>query len=151
MKKTATILFVTVILAAGFVTPAYADHHRHGHGGDRGWATAGKVLTGVAGVALLADLIASPVCYREYHPRTVYVERSCPPPARWIEGHYVQYEDRVWIPGENRRIWVEPAYTWESHHGRNIRVYHEGYYRFEEMPGHYEMRMREQWVDGHWE
>ena len=151
MKKTASILIIAVMLTAGFATPAYSDHHRHGHRSDRGWATVGKALTGMAGVALLADLIASPVCYREYQPRPLYVERPCPPPARWVEGHYVQYEERIWIPGENRKIWIEPIYTWERHHGRNIRVYHEGYYRYEEMPGRYDICVKERWVEGHWE
>ena len=145
-----------IIFMAGIVVvPSYA--------GDREWATAGKILTGMAGVALLADAFASPEEYYPVHNRHHYRPRYCPPPvvvvresycpsrSRWVEGHYVQYEERVWVPGETRKIWVPPAYTWERHHGRRIQVYHEGYYRFEEMPGHYEVCLKERWVDGHWE
>ena len=167
MKKTIHILIMTALMTAGFSTSSYA-----GHRSDRGWATAGKVLTGIAGVALLADAIASPVDYypghhgyshhdRHYY-RPAYVPEYCPPPVvvvreeypprgRWIEGHYVQYEERVWIPGETRKIWVPPTYTWERHHGRNIKVYYEGYYRYEEMPGRYDVCVKERWVEGHWE
>lgn len=158
MKKTISIIAMTALLAAGFLTSSYA--------GDREWARAGKVLTGIAGVALLADAIASPVDYypghygyrhydRHYRPYcpapVVVVREEYPPCGRWIEGHYVQYEERVWIPGETRKIWIPSIYTWERHHGRNIRVYHEGYYRYEEMPGRYDVCVKERWVEGHWE
>ena len=147
MKKTIHILIMTALLTTGFSTSSYA-----GHRSDRGWATAGKVLTGVAGVALLADLIASPVLAEPCRPARVVVREEYPARCEhWVEGHYIQYEDRVWIPGETRRIWIPPTYTWERHHGRSIQVYHEGYYRYEEMPGRYEVCVRERWVEGHWE
>lgn len=160
MKKKINIMAITVFLAAGFSTSSYA--------GDRDWARAGKVLTGIAGVALLADAIVSPVDFypghqgyrhykRHYRPHyypppvVVIREEYRPFGSRWVEGHYVQYEERIWIPGETRKIWIEPIYTWERHRGRTIRVYHEGYYRYEKMPGRYDICLKERWVEGHWE
>lgn len=77
-----------MILAATLLAIAGANLQT-AHAGDREWATAGKILTGVVAGAVLASAVnAQPVTYSasyySYHP-PVYVQPApvysyCPPP-----------------------------------------------------------------------
>ena len=71
MKK---IIGVALVLAVvfGAANASFA--------GDREWATAGKILTGVVGLSILADAASRP-CYQSYDyapcpPRPVYQETT---------------------------------------------------------------------------
>ncbi|HJX14443.1 MAG TPA: hypothetical protein VJ386_01840, partial [Candidatus Deferrimicrobiaceae bacterium] len=60
MKKLIAIAATAAFLAAVAPSPALA--------GDRGWATAGKILTGIIGVTILGNAIANSQPY----PAPVY-------------------------------------------------------------------------------
>lgn len=81
-------------------------------------------------------------------------ERSeCRPAYRvWVPGHYESREERVWVPGECRRVWVEPIFEWRrDYRGCRQRVLvRAGYWRSIEEPGHYETRRFQVWVEGYW-
>lgn len=81
-------------------------------------------------------------------------ERSeCRPVYRvWVPGHYEMREERVWVPGACRRVWVEPVYSWRSdYRGCRRRVLvREGYWESVQEPGHYETRRFRVWVEGCW-
>ena len=69
-------------------------------------------------------------------------------PRGYRGGHYETRYERVWIPGELRRIWVPPVYEWRYDScGRRIRVIcQEGFYRTERAPGRYHTEARRVWV-----
>lgn len=108
------------------------------HAGDKEWATAGKILTGIAALSFLSAASENhhddnysyrrqrPYRHRRsYRRRRVYqaepvynettVYRYQAPRQRvinkqWVPGHYVTENLRVWVPGEKIRTWVEPRY-----------------------------------------
>jgi hypothetical protein len=153
MKRTILTLLITSFL---FSTSSKAFAR------DKDWAAAGKVLTGIIGLGILADALDSTPHHYE-HPYNRYAVRpyycpppvvSCPPPCvnnRWIPGHYEIVEQQVFIPGETRRLWVDPQYVREWHNGCPVYIQvKNGHYRCETTPGHYETRSVQQWVDGYW-
>jgi hypothetical protein len=144
MKKIGTTIVAAVLLVAVAAAPAVA--------GDRGWATAGKILTGVIGLNILANTIANPYAYP--YPAPVYAppprEYYYPPERVWVPGHYETRLDRKWVAGH-----------WEIERagrdgGRDYDDYDDDGYRRRRagrvwVPGHYrdvEVRM---WIPGHWE
>ena len=137
MRKTILTLVLTGLVIAGN-QGAYAR--------DKDWATAGKILTGIIGLGILADAVAEPS--RPVYSQTTYYSSSstnCQP-----QGHYESYNEQVWIPGETRKYWVDPVYETRCHHGRRIYVLvREGYYQYETLPGHYEVRTATRWVNGY--
>ena len=108
------------------------------HAGDKEWATAGKILTGIAALSILSAAAedhhdnhynysrsrpyrdnssynrrrvyqAEPV----YHDTRVYRHEAPRRRARnkhWVPGHYVTENVRVWVPGQKIKTWVEPRY-----------------------------------------
>src|SRR4030067_2412512 len=91
MKKTLAILVATGLLASTMVTPASA--------GDRGWPAAGKILTGIIGLNILAHAIANSYPY----PAPVYgppPRAYYPPEQVWVPGHYETRIQRQLIPGQ---------------------------------------------------
>ena len=121
MKKWVAIAVAAAFLAAA-PFPASA--------GDKEWATAGKILTGMIGVTILGNAIAGAY----YYPAPVYAPppRVYYPPAEvWVPGHweignggrghdggrgeryggYGKHRDRrIWVPGHYRdvevRVWI---------------------------------------------
>ncbi|MCC6406862.1 MAG: hypothetical protein IT453_06835 [Planctomycetes bacterium] len=78
---------------------------------------------------------------------------ECRPSYRvWVPGHYETREERVWVAGECRRVWVEPVYGWRTdYRGCRSRVQlRAGYWETIEEPGHYETRRVQVWVEGYW-
>lgn len=83
-------------------------------------------------------------------------QETCPPIDTRVprdfrgnrRGHYETRYERVWVPGEIRRVWVPPVYEWRYDScGRRIRVVCQaGYYRNERCPGRYEQRAVRVWV-----
>lgn len=141
MKKIVAMIVAAGLLGAMAAAPAVA--------GDRGWATAGKILTGVIGLHILGNALANPYPYHAPAyappPRVYY-----PPEQVWVPGRYETRFDRQWVPGH----WeIERA---GRHHDRDDDDYDDddGYRRETRrvwIPGHYrdvEVRM---WVPGHWE
>lgn len=101
-----TILKAVAVIAAVALGTAAAP--TKSYAGDREWATAGKVLTGIAAVGLIASLASQPAHCAPPPPR-------CEPPRQWIPGHYEIQRDRVCIPPHWETI-VEPAqYEWVRH------------------------------------
>ena len=138
MKK-----LIAIIVAAGIIasmTPAPAS------AGDRGWATAGKILTGIIGLNILGHAISHSYPY----PAPVYgppPHAYYPPEQVWVPGHYEPRLRRQWVPGH-----------WEiERFGRHDRG--EGYddddYRYETrrvwIPGRYRDIEVDVWIPGHWE
>src|SRR3990170_2856206 len=96
MKKTLAILVATGLLASTMVTPASA--------GDRGWATTGKILTGIIGLNILGHALAAPYYGYPYYayppPAYAYPPRTYYPREQvWVPGHYETRIQRRWIPG----------------------------------------------------
>jgi hypothetical protein len=142
MKKRIAIIAAAAFLAALVSSPALA--------GDRGWATAGKILTGIIGVTILGNAIANSYPY----PAPVYAPapRVYYPPAEvWVPGYYESRIERRWVPGHWEiesagRPYGDDDYGDRYGNGygrdRGRRVWVPGYYR------DVEVRV---WVPDHWE
>ncbi len=63
-------------------------------------------------------------------------------------GHYETRNQRVWVPGFSRQVWVPPSYAWhyDSCGNRHQVLVHAGHYRTERTPGRYETRREQVWV-----
>ncbi len=146
MKKILAIIVAVGLLAGVAAAPASA--------GDHGWATTGKILTGIIGLnilghALSAPYYADPYYYYAYPPPAyAYPPRTYYPREQvWIPGHYEARIQRRWIPGH-----------WEiEHYGRHYDEddYNDDDYRHEArrvwIPGHYRDVEVRVWIPGHWE
>jgi opacity protein-like surface antigen len=136
MKK-ALFAIVTAILAASLAAaPAVA--------GDRGWAVAGKVLTGIIGLNILGHAIANshPYPYPVYAPppRDYY-----PPEQVWVPGHYETRLERRWVSGH----WeIERGERYAGDDEDGGRGYRPKRYW---VPGHYREVEVRLWIPGHWE
>lgn len=143
MKKIMAIMLAAAMMATAVPRAAMA-------GGGHGWATAGKIMTGIIGLHILGNVIANA------HPAPVYVpearyyepEPRVYAPARervWIEGHYESRLERQWVPGhwEFKRGDRDFDDGWgEEDGGRGHRVW---------ITGHYRTVERQVWIPGHWE
>lgn len=139
MKKILAIPAAAFLLFATAAAPV--------HAGDREWATAGKILTGILGVTILGNAIANSYAY----PAPVYApppRAYYPPEVVWVPGHYETRFERTWVPGR----WVIERF------GRHGRDYDDDYGHDHErrarrvwVPGHYERVEVTVWVPGHWE
>lgn len=134
MKKLVAIIAAAGLLAA--LVPAGA------HAGDREWATAGKILTGVIGLTILGNALANPYPAPVYAPapRVYYA----PPEQVWVPGHYETRYERRWVPGHweyTRREYSDDDDDYDDH-GPARRVW---------IPGHYEKVEVRVWIPGHWE
>lgn len=140
MKKILAIPVAAVLLATMTAAPV--------HAGDRGWATAGKILTGVLGVTILGNALANAHAYPAPAyappPRAYY-----PPEVVWVPGHYEVRYERRWVPG----YWEVERFARRGHgddddffdgdHGRRgRRVW---------VPGYHERVEMAVWIPGHWE
>lgn len=147
MKKVLAIFIVAVVLTAAAV-PAFA--------GDHGWATAGKVLTGIVGLNILGHALAAPYDYPYYDPYYSYPPPAYAYPPRgyypdgpvWVPGHYEVRLQRQWVPGH----W---GYEGRRSRGDDYDYDDEGNYRYESrrvwIPGHYRDVEVKVWIPGHWE
>lgn len=136
MKRIVAVIATVALVAA--LAPAGAA------AGDREWATAGKILTGIIGVSILGHALANSYPY----PAAVYapaprVYYEPPREQVWVPGHYETRLERRWIPGH-----------WEvRRHGRDD--YYDDDDRYETrrvwIPGHHETSEVRVWVPGHWE
>ncbi len=139
MKRLVAITVAAACLAAA-PFPALA--------GDREWATAGKILTGIIGVTILGNAIAS----AHYHPVPVYAPPPrvyYPPEEVWVPGHYEARIERRWVPGHWEIERRGPGYGDDydrrykgngKHRARRIWV-----------PGHYREVEVTVWIPGRWE
>lgn len=124
MKKILAIPVAAVLLVAMAAAPV--------HAGDRGWATAGKILTGILGVTILGNAIAHSHAY----PAPVYAPPPrvyYPPEVVWVPGRYETHYERRWVPG----YWEIERF---GRHSRRMWV-----------PGYYERVAVTVWIPGHWE
>lgn len=127
------------------------DERRHD---DRGWATVGKVLTGVAAFGLLAGIIHDAehrVAVRIDHGAPVPPPPPvCEPPRRWIPGHYECRPERVCIPGYWDTV-TEPAqYGWVRYgcHSEYVMI-RPACTRNVWVPERYETREARVWMPAH--
>ncbi len=148
MMKKALILLSVVVIAAAPLRSSLA--------GDREWATAGKVIAGLAALAIIGDLIADehPVCVPA--PPRYRAIRVHAPQQVWVEGRYVEVVRRVWVPPSVDRIWVPPVRRqvwvatpcggyWQD------TIVRRGFYRTVRRPGHFVDQRETRWVPGQWE
>jgi len=142
MKKLVAIAAAAAFLAALAPSPALA--------GDRGWATAGKILTGIIGVTILGNAIANSHSY----PATVYAPAPrgyYPPEDVWVPGRYESRIERRWVPGHWEIEGAGRRYGDDDYGDR----YDDGYGRDRGrriwVPGHYRDIEVRVWIPGHWE
>lgn len=152
MKKIAIIACVILGISQFYVSDVYA--------GQKEWARAGKVLTGIIGLNILSNAIHDSTQMRyehAYSSRRYHNgynnknERHCKRQREWVAGYYQTVREDIWVPTETRKIWVESRYKIKCHHGRkeHIKV-RDGYYRYKTIPGHYETVEKKIWVEGWW-
>jgi hypothetical protein len=143
MKKIMAVILAAAMLATTVPKPATA--------GDRGWATAGKIMTGILGLQILGNIIENSQPARVYVPETRYYAPEpryyAPPRDRvWIEGHYESRIERQWVPGH-----------WEMARGgrdADDEFGDDGGGRERGrawVAGHYLTVERQVWMPGHWE
>ncbi len=146
MRKALILLSATVIA----VVPL-----RNSNAGDREWATAGKVMAGLATLAIIGDLVAdqSPVYVTAPPPRRVI--RVYTPTRVWVEGRHVEIVRKRWVTGHFERTWAPPARQriwvatprggyWQD------TIVRPAFGRRVWRPGYYVRRRETQWVPGHW-
>lgn len=84
----------------------------------------------------------------------VHNRRSvCPPPRpTWTPGRWEWCEERIWEPGRNERVWIEPVYTWHVDPcGRRVRVcVREGYWVDRPCEGRWVTKRVRKWIPGCW-
>jgi len=148
MMKKAFILLSAIAFAAVPLRSSVA--------GDKEWATAGKVMVGLAALAVISDLVADqhPVCVPAPQPRRVI--RVHAPRRVWVEGRHVQVVRKVWVPGYFERVWVPPvrervwvATSFNGHWQET--VVRPGFHRKVWRPGHYTHSRETRWIPGHWQ
>ncbi len=78
--------------------------------------------------------------------------RRCAPKRVWVPGCYTTVAKRVFVPGEKRKVWIEPVYeTRYDDCGRPVRVLVcEGYWKVHTTPGRYVTKRVKVWKPGHW-
>jgi len=142
MKKLIAIAAMAAFLAALAPSPALA--------GDRGWATAGKILTGIIGVTILGNAIANSQPY----PAPVYAPAPrvyYPPEEVWVPGRYEGRIERRWVPGHWEIEGAGRSYGDDDYGDR----YDDGYRRDRGrriwVPGYYRDVEVRVWIPGHWE
>lgn len=137
MKRIVAIIAAATLLAA--MAPAAAE------AGQGGWATTGKILTGIIGLSILGNALAYPYPAPVYAPPPrVYYE---PPEQVWVPGHYRTRLERRWVPGHwesNRGGYDDDDDDYGPRGGRG------GGHRAW-VPGHYETSEIQVWIPGHWE
>ena len=162
------LLMVMVLSASVLLVPLTSAK-----AGNQEWAVAGKILTGLVGLAVLHRAAhawerpaPAPVCVAPapvyVAPAPVYVAPAPPtvvytaPPARtWVEGHYVYRERQVWVPGYWERVWIEPRYETRRVLRGNRWVeervlVEDGHYAQVWRDGYYRAETEQVWVPGHW-
>ena len=110
--KTLILGLTTLAVAGASVQTATA--------GDREWATAGKVLTGIAAASLLSRAFEAPPVYtyqqRAYAPPPVYVVQSAPvmvaPQPVYVQSApTVVYQQPVYVQPAPVVVYQEPVYV----------------------------------------
>jgi hypothetical protein len=156
-------LIATVAAVVLPTTQAYA--------GDKEWATAGKILAGVAAAVIVHEVATADrhderviVTHRYYGEpastvRRVHVVRS--PQRVWVPGYYQIREERIWIEGCWEQTWVPAIYkqievTRYDNRGRAYSTIErvlisEGHYEGIWHEGYWETHEVREWVPGHWE
>jgi hypothetical protein len=97
-------------------------------------STAGAILVGAVGAAILADAILDDGYHTVSHH---YYSQPVYPVAQ----SYVQYTpcNQVWVPARSYQVWIPAQYGYEYRHGCRVRVLLcQGYYEWQTIPGHYE-------------
>jgi hypothetical protein len=136
MKKVLATAVAVGLLASTMPARAFA--------GDREWATAGKILTGIVGLTILGNAIAhsAPAPVYGPPPRAYY-----PPERVWVPGHYAVRIERQWVPGH----WVIERVPKHPNRGRYGDARHRHQERRVWVPGHYSNVEVRVWIPGHWE
>ncbi len=141
MKPLKTIvLSLTAVALTGALVPAASA-------GDREWATAGKVLTGLAAVSLFSRVLEAPPAYA-YPPAAVAPRVVCAPPGYAPPAPVVVYAPPVYVQSEPVVVYQNPGYyysppiyvrTESCYRGRPVvvetRHHHE--YRHGPAPAHF--------------
>lgn len=80
--------------------------------------------------------------YRPYYSRPVIVDRS------YASGYWETRNEQVWVPGTERRVWVEPQYevTRDPNGDERRMLVREGYWKTVQDAGRYETRTVQVWV-----
>lgn len=137
------------------------------YAGDKEWATAGKILAGVAAAAIIHEVATSRssdrvIVERRYGTTPIRNVRYVQSPQRvWVPGHYEIRTERHWVQGWWEQVWIEPEYkrvraTHYNRHGRASIVWKEvlvseGRYERVWHEGYWETRQVREWVPGHYE
>ena len=161
-KAIAIGLLITLLSGLWVQNTAYA--------GNKEWATAGKILAGVVGLAAVQQ-VAKHHRERDYSYSRVYngtpVRRgrrvyyhTAPRVYRqrkiWVSGRYVTEEVKVWVPGVKEKIWIPARYErqWvDNGYGEGCWekvLVEEDHWRYQRSPGYFEIHTERRWVPGYW-
>jgi hypothetical protein len=172
MKRTILVITIVAAMVFGFMgtySTAYAGHYRnsghhnnYSHHSD-GWETAGLIIAGAVGLAVVADALSTPTYSAPYYTQSTYVYPSAPyytqqtyivqPAARmWVDGYYVESPQQLWVAGYYTTRWVGPVYDWVwTEGGRRQVLVSQGYQEKVWVPGCYKTQYVQTWVPGHWQ
>ena len=114
MNRIVTITVVVAVILSGVMPVPRAQ------AGQKEWATAGKILTGVVAVGVLANACTPPPpryeavcpppppmrpCFERVHPRYGRPHRPMPPPVYYVERQVVvenvSVKETVWVVNSN--------------------------------------------------
>jgi hypothetical protein len=71
--------------------------------------------------------------------------------AYWVPGYYQWTTQRVWVAPTWTTEYVPPVYQYGYHQSRQVQILvREGYYQKVQVPGHWEQRPVQVWVEGYW-
>jgi len=155
MKKIILISILTLIL-----TPIPKAQANDG-------STAGAILVGALGVALLADAFSDNECrpVRHYYsqapvytsrvnyvaPTSYYPSPVYRPVRSWIPGCYETYTEQVWVSSTSIQVWIEDQYGYEYQCGQRVPILlRPGHNKWQTIPAHYEQQNLRRWIPGHW-
>jgi hypothetical protein len=74
-------------------------------------------------------------------------------PATWVPAHYETCLEKVWVAGQQHKVWCGPAYEWRYDACGKLHkvMVSPGHWSVTSTAGHYESRRVQVFEPGHWQ